>query len=67
MGEADTVISELLDVGDIADVAVDSYVASVLADYLRQTAIRDRKSLSFETVMSSPDKVDLLAAARAAG
>lgn len=48
-------------------IQIDSYVASVLADYLRRTAMNAGKSFSFETVMSSPDKVELLAEARSLG
>lgn len=39
-----------------ADVSVNSYFASVAADFIRQTLVQKRKSFSFETVMSSPDK-----------
>ena len=39
----------------------------MLADFLRQKLIAGRASFSFETVMSHPDKVQVLEAARAAG
>ena len=39
----------------------------MLADYLRKTAIEAGKSFSFETVMSSQDKVDLLSETRSKG
>lgn len=47
--------------------AVNSYLASILADYIRQQLISRRVSFTFETVMSSPDKLELLAKARRAG
>ena len=52
---------------DFGGVAVNSYHASVLADFLRRKLIAARVSFSFETVMSAPDKVELLRDARAAG
>src|SRR5688572_8643563 len=45
-------------------VAVNSYHASVIADFLRRKLMQALQSFSFETVMSSPDKVDLLAEAQ---
>lgn len=42
------------------DVGVDSYFASVAADFIRKKLIGIKNSFSFETVMSSPDKIDLL-------
>lgn len=48
-------------------VAMNSYFASVLADFLRREMLRNRVSFSFETVMSAPDKVQLLREAQAAG
>ena len=50
-----------------ADVPVNSYFASVASDFIRQTLVQDRKSFSFETVMSSPDKVDFLDKSRQNG
>jgi predicted ABC-type ATPase len=44
-----------------------SYHASVLSDYLRRCALQERMTFSFETVMSSPDKVDLLRTAQSSG
>lgn len=49
------------------DVAINSYHASVLADFLRRLAIAQQLSFSFETVMSSPDKIDLLQLAQNSG
>lgn len=48
-------------------VQVNSYFASVLADYVRRELLRDRQLFSFETVMSAPDKVQFLREARAQG
>ncbi len=52
---------------DFGGVAVNSYHASVQADLLRRKLIAARVPFSFETVMSAPDKVELLRDARAAG
>ncbi len=45
---------------DFFAVEVNAYFASVAADFIRQKLILARKSFTFETVMSSPDKVKLL-------
>lgn len=42
-------------------VAPNAYFASVIADFIRQDLLKRRETFSFETVMSSRDKVDLLA------
>ncbi len=47
--------------------AIDSYVASALSDFVRRMLIRERISFTFETVMSSADKVGLLREARDVG
>ena len=39
------------------DVKVNAYLASVAADFLRRELLRQQVSFTFETVMSSPDKV----------
>lgn len=52
---------------DFGMVAVDSYFASVAADFLRQKIIEKKKDFTFETVMSHPSKVELLAQAQAVG
>jgi predicted ABC-type ATPase len=52
---------------DFFSVSVNSYFASVAADFLRQKLLEQRTSFSFETVMSSPDKVTLLAKAQKMG
>jgi len=46
---------------------IDSYFASVLSDFLRRSLLDESKSFTFETVMSAPDKVELLADARRRG
>lgn len=42
------------------EVSVNAYFASVAADFLRRKLLQTERSFSFETVMSSPDKVDFL-------
>lgn len=49
------------------EVIVNAYFASVAADFLRQKLLQKRFSFSFETVMSSPDKVALLKQAQSLG
>jgi len=44
-----------------------SYIASVLADFIRHELLEARVSFTFETVMSSPDKVVFLQKAQDAG
>ena len=39
---------------------INSYFASVASDFIRQRLIEESQSFSFETVMSSPDKVEFL-------
>ncbi len=48
-------------------VSVNAYFASVAADFIRCKLIEACKSFTFETVMSSPDKVALLERARQRG
>jgi predicted ABC-type ATPase len=48
-------------------VHVDSYFASVAAAFLRGELIKRRASFTMETVMSSPDKVEVLRHAKDAG
>lgn len=52
---------------DFVDVQVNAYFASVAADFIRRRLLDARADLTFETVMSSPDKVALLGEARARG
>ncbi len=47
--------------------ALSSYHASILADFIRFSLVDARISFTFETVMSSPAKVDFLRSAKAAG
>ncbi len=49
------------------EVIVNAYYASVAADFLRRKLLERRVSFSFETVMSSPDKVELLKQAQTLG
>lgn len=49
------------------EVGVNAYFASVAADFIRQKLILSGQSFTFETVMSSPDKVKLLENARQRG
>lgn len=46
---------------------VDSYIASVLSDFIRVSLIKERASFTFETVMSDVSKIELLQRARSAG
>lgn len=46
---------------------VNSYVASVAGDFLRQKLLEQKSSFTFETVMSHPSKIDILAHAQKAG
>ena len=46
---------------------VNSYIASILTDYLRGICINSGESFTFETVMSSPDKLAVLQRAKEAG
>jgi len=52
---------------DFGGLAFNSYYASVLADFLRRQAMDAGMSFSFETVMSAPDKVELLREAQQRG
>jgi len=52
---------------DFLNTTPNSYFASVLADFLRQKLLLERRSFTFETVMSAPDKVALLRRAKDAG
>ena len=50
-----------------SNVEVNAYFASVAADFLRHKLIDCSKSFTFETVMSFPDKVELLRNAQLRG
>jgi len=52
---------------DFAGVAVNAYFASVAVDFLRSRLLAQKASFTFETVMSHPGKVALLAEAQRAG
>jgi predicted ABC-type ATPase len=52
---------------DFGRVEVNSYFASVAGDFLRRKFLERKETFTFETVMSHPSKVDLLAQAQAAG
>jgi predicted ABC-type ATPase len=52
---------------DFAKMAVNSYFASVAGDFLRHKLLEQKVSFTFETVMSHPSKVALLAEAQQAG
>ncbi len=49
------------------NVEINSYLASVAADFIRQKSLQSLTSFTFETVMSSPDKIELLKKAQALG
>lgn len=50
-----------------SQMGVNSYWASVLADFIRHKLLASKVSFTFETVMSSPDKVAFLQKAQQAG
>ena len=52
---------------DFRAIEFNSYHASVLSDFLRRAAMRALLTFSFETVMSSEDKVELLHEAQSLG
>lgn len=49
------------------ELAVNSYHASVFADYIRQELMRTRHTFTLETVMSSRSKLEMLARAKSLG
>lgn len=49
------------------EVGVNAYFASVAADFIRQKLMQASKSFTLETVMSFPDKVELLQKAQSRG
>lgn len=49
------------------EVSVNAYFASVAANFIRQKLIEYSKSFTFETVMSFPDKIELLRKAQSRG
>jgi predicted ABC-type ATPase len=52
---------------DFFEVSVNAYFASVAADFIRKKLIESGRTITFETVMSSPDKVELLRLAQVRG
>ena len=48
-------------------VSINAYFTSVIADFLRQKLLAKRASFTFETVMSSPDKMRLMEKAQSLG
>ncbi len=52
---------------DFSRIAINSYFASVLVDFLRRQLLKEKTSFSFETVMSSKDKIDFLTLAQQQG
>lgn len=52
---------------DFGELAANSYLASVAADFIRRKLVESSASLTFETVMSSPDKIEFLREAQARG
>ena len=52
---------------DFSQVRINSYVAAILTDWLRNALIQTGQSFTFETVMSSPDKLDVFRRAQEAG
>lgn len=52
---------------DYRRIAMNSYFASVVADFIRQRLLDRGSSFTFETVMSHPSKVEFMQEAQAAG
>lgn len=52
---------------NFSKVEINSYFASVISDFIRNKLMQNLKSFSFETVMSSPDKISLLKKANQLG
>ncbi len=48
-------------------VSLNSYFVSPLADFLHESLVASRTSFSFETVMSHPNKIDLLKSSKLSG
>ena len=46
---------------------IDSYLTAWVAEFLRQSLLRTQQTMTFETVMSHPSKLEFLREARAAG
>ena len=52
---------------DFSNMSINSYYASICADFIRHQLVKSKISFTFETVMSSRDKVDFLKKAQEAG
>ena len=52
---------------DFSDIKINSYFASILSDFVRRKLIKNGEALSFETVMSSTDKIEFLRYAKEKG
>jgi predicted ABC-type ATPase len=52
---------------DFSAVSVNSYLASVASDFIRRKLLLSQQTFTFETVMSSPDKVEFLSTAQSSG
>jgi len=52
---------------DFSNMSINSYYASICADFIRSQLLKSKISFTFETVMSSKDKVDFLKKAQEAG
>ncbi|HEY1170926.1 MAG TPA: hypothetical protein VGH19_06105 [Verrucomicrobiae bacterium] len=52
---------------DFSEVEINSYLASVTVDFIRQKLLAHQISFTFETVMSHPGKIDILIQAQALG
>lgn len=52
---------------DFSAAAINSYFASVASDFIRRKLLDQCQSFTFETVMSSKDKIELLCLAQAKG
>lgn len=48
-------------------ITINSYFASVASEFIRQNLLSSEESFTFETVMSSPDKVDFFCKAKSFG
>jgi predicted ABC-type ATPase len=57
-------ISVTANVLDVSNVPIDAYLASVLVDLLRSNLIKAGRPFTFETVMSSVDKLEVLQQAK---
>ncbi|TAF97343.1 MAG: hypothetical protein EAZ32_10790 [Cytophagia bacterium] len=52
---------------DFSDIGFNSYLSAILTDFLRHKLLEEGQSFTFETVMSSSDKVEFLQTAREMG